>query len=207
MPWMENNDVSGKKRSPPQDESWSGDMKIADLFQMLCELIDSRFDQQEKMLDSCFDQQERKLDEIMKMREEQVSVKQAWSMMLGNHVFPWRQTGLQTRKFASARRAPPLQYKRCMGIAVLHKSVQDGPKTSTSFGVKTEPPDLPCREDVLVKNGAASPKSCLPSSEMHSPTAAGGLLPTGEASTATRATFKQPPLRFHSTEETDSKTI
>ena len=31
MPWMENNAVSGKKGSPPQDESGSGDMKIADL--------------------------------------------------------------------------------------------------------------------------------------------------------------------------------
>ena len=84
--------------------------------------------------------------------------------------------------------------------------VQDEPKISTGFGVKAEPPDLPCREDVLVENGATSPKSCLPSSEMRSPTAAGGLLPTDEASTATRTTFNQPPLRFYSTEETDSKT-
>ena len=51
------------------------------------------------------------------------------------------------------------------------QKVQDGPKTSTSFGMKAEPPDLPCREHVLVENGAASPKSCLPSSEMRSPTA------------------------------------
>ena len=45
MPWMANNAVSGKKGSPPQDESGSGDMKIEDLYRMLCELIDSRFDQ------------------------------------------------------------------------------------------------------------------------------------------------------------------
>ena len=67
MPWMENNAVSGEKGLPPQDESGSGDMKIADLFQMLCELIDSRFDQHKKKLDSLFDQQEKMLDEIMKM--------------------------------------------------------------------------------------------------------------------------------------------
>ena len=73
---------------------------------------------------------------------------------------------------------------------------QDGPRASTSFGVKAKPPDLPCREDVLVMNGAASPKSCLPSSEIRSPTSAGGLLPTGEASTATRTTFNQLPLRM-----------
>ena len=35
MPRMENKAISGKKGSPPQDESGSGDMKIADLFQML----------------------------------------------------------------------------------------------------------------------------------------------------------------------------
>ena len=39
---------------------------------------------------------------------------------------------------------------------------------------------------------------------MCSPTAAGGILPTGEASIATRTTFNQPPLRLYSTEETNS---
>ena len=37
--------------------------------------------------------------------------------------------------------------------------VDPGPKTnSTSFGMKAEPPVLPCRHDVLVENGDASPK-------------------------------------------------
>ena len=86
--------------------------------------------------------------------------------------------------------------------------VDPGPKTnSTSFGLRTESPALPCRDDALVENGAVSPKSCLPSLEMRSPTAAGGLLPTGEASIAARTTYNQPPLRlYYSTEETDSKT-
>ena len=66
-----------------------------------------------------------------------------------------------------------------------------------------EPPDLPRREDVLVEEGATSPKSCLPSLEMHSSTAAGGLVPIGEASTASETNFNQPPLRFCVTEETD----
>ena len=85
------------------------------------------------------------------------------------------------------------------------QKVQDGPQTSISLGVMAEPPDLPCREEVLVKDGATSPESCLPSLEMHSSTAAGGLVPTGEASTATETNFNQPPLRFHSTEETYSE--
>ena len=55
------------------------------------------------------------------------------------------------------------------------RRVEPGPNTSsTSFGVKAEPPALPCRDDVMVKSGDAAPKSCLPSLEMRSSTAAGG---------------------------------
>ena len=85
------------------------------------------------------------------------------------------------------------------------RRVQDGPKISTCFGVIAKPPAFPCRDDVVVENGTAAPKSCLPFLEMRSPTASGGLLPTGEASIATRITFNQPPLRLYSTEETNSK--
>ena len=81
--------------------------------------------------------------------------------------------------------------------------VQDRTKTSITFGVEAEPPDLPCREDVLVEDGATAPKLCLPSLEMRTTTAAGGLVPTGKTSTATETNFNQPPLRFCSTEETD----
>ena len=52
--------------------------------------------------------------------------------------------------------------------------VQDGRKISTCFGVMAEPPALLCRDDAVVENGAAAPKSCLPSLEMRSPTAADG---------------------------------
>ena len=41
--------------------------------------------------------------------------------------------------------------------------------------------------------------------KMRSPTAAGGLLPTFEASIATMTTYNQPPLRLYSTGETNSK--
>ena len=83
--------------------------------------------------------------------------------------------------------------------------VDPGPKThSTSFGMKAEPPDLPCREDVLFENGAAAPKSCLPLLKMRTIAAAGGLIPTGEISTAPKTTLNQPPRRL-STEEADCK--
>ena len=85
------------------------------------------------------------------------------------------------------------------------QKVQDGPKTSITFGMEAEPPDLPCREDVLIEDGATAPQSCLPSLEMRSPTAAGGFVSTGKASTSKRTNFNQPPLRFCSTKETDLK--
>ena len=68
---------------------------------------------------------------------------------------------------------------------------------STSFGDDcTGPPALPySEENALVDNGAAAPKSCFQPLEMHTTTAAGGLLPTGETSTATKITFNQPLLR------------
>ena len=81
------------------------------------------------------------------------------------------------------------------------QKLQDGPKTSITFGVEAEPPDLPCRNDVLVEEGATSSKSCLPFLDMRSPPAAGGLVPTGEASTATETTSNEPLLRFYATEE------
>ena len=70
--------------------------------------------------------------------------------------------------------------------------IQDGPNTSTSFGVKAEPPALPCRDNVLVENDAVAPKSCLSRLEMRTPKAVGGSIPTGKTSTTTRTTFDQP---------------
>ena len=87
------------------------------------------------------------------------------------------------------------------------RRVEHGPNTnSISVGMMLEPPALPCKDDVLVENGDASPKSCLPFLEMRLPSAASGLLPTGEAFTTTRTTFNKPPIWFYSTEETDSTT-
>ena len=84
--------------------------------------------------------------------------------------------------------------------------VQTGPKTtSTNFGAKAEPPALPCTDDAVVENGATAPKSCLSPLEMCSPTVAGGLLPTGETSTATRTTFDYSTLWFCQTKETHSE--
>ena len=49
------------------------------------------------------------------------------------------------------------------------RRVEPGPNTnSTSFGVKAEPPALPCRDGVVVECGDAAPDSCLQALEMRS---------------------------------------
>ena len=75
------------------------------------------------------------------------------------------------------------------------RRVEPGPNTnSTSFGVKAEPPALSYRNDVVVESGDAAPTSCLPSLEMRTTTATGGLVPTGKTSTATETTSNEPLL-------------
>ena len=94
--------------------------------------------------------------------------------------------------------------KRTEGAATVVQAMHGD---TTSFGGdSTECRVLPClRDDALVGNGAAVPKSCLSPLEMRTTTAAGGLLPTDMTSTTTRTTFDQPPLGFYSTKETNSK--
>ena len=93
------------------------------------------------------------------------------------------------------------------GESCFAKRVQAGPKSSTSSGDDfTGPPALLCsRDDALVGNGIATPKSRLSPLEMRTPTATGGLLPAVITSTAKRITFNQLPLRFCSTEDTNSE--
>ena len=87
--------------------------------------------------------------------------------------------------------------------------VDSDPKRSTSFGDDfTGPPAPPCsRDDALVGNGFASPKSCLSSLEMRTPTAAGGLLLTSKTSTATITILHQLPLWFCPPEEMNLGTL
>ena len=62
------------------------------------------------------------------------------------------------------------------GDSYFAKRVQAGLTSSTSFGMKAEPPSLPRRDDLLVDIGAAAP------------TADGGLLLAGIASSGMRTT-------------------
>ena len=77
------------------------------------------------------------------------------------------------------------------------KKVDPNPMRLTSFSDDSiKPPAFPCRDDAKIGKGAAAPKPCLSPEEMHTPTAAGGLLPVGTASTAIRTIF--PPTTFFS---------
>ena len=174
--------------------------------------MDSRFDKQQKRMDSfldgmdsCFDRWNMKLDEIsdeMRKMDEHVTRLEhgARQPRLAMEADGPANFKTQERTEGAAKAVQAMRGDSCTA----EQKVRDGPKTSTTFGVEAEPPDLPCREEVfLVEEGATSTESCLPSLEMRSSTAAGGLVPTGEASTAMETSFNQPPLRFCSTEETD----
>ena len=158
-----------------------------------------------KIMESCFDRLDRKLD----------GMAEDWRT-IDPHVASLEPDALQPRLAIVADgqantnicertegAVKAVQTKH--GDSCIAQRVQDEPETSTCFGVMAEPPDLPCREDVLVENGAAAPKSCLPSLEMRTTTAAGGLPSTSEISTATKTTFNKSHLRLSSTEEMNSK--
>ena len=154
-------------------------------------------------MDSYSDRRNRKLDEISdetRVMDEHVTIslehgarQPRLTMEADRHA----NTKTQERTEGAAIAVQTMRGDSCTA----EQKVQGGPKTSITFGVEAEPPDLPCREDVLVEEGATSPESCLPSLEMRSPTAAGGLVPTGEASTAMETTSNEPLLRFYASEE------
>ena len=85
--------------------------------------------------------------------------------------------------------------------------VDPDPICLASFGDdSTGPPALPCsRDNALVDNGASAPKPCLSPVEMRTRTAAGGLLPAGTASTATRTIFLRPLFSWSLVGETKKR--
>ena len=145
-----------------------------------------------------FDRRDKKLDEISvevrKMEQHVTSLEHgARQPCLAIEADGYANTKTQERTEGAAKAVQAMRGASCTA----EQKVQDGPKTSIIFGVEAEPPDLLCREDALVEEGATSPEFCT--------TADGGLVPTGEASTATETTSNEPLLRFYATEETNPK--
>ena len=192
---------------PQKEELESGQLTWGDMHR-LCE---ERFDRQLKRMDSFFDRMDDRLNkqfdeiskEIRKMGQDvtrlEHEARQPRFAMEADGPADTTKTRERTEGAATA-----VQLMR--GGWFSARRVKPGPTTnSTSFGVKAEPPALPCRDDVVVESGPAASESCLPSMEMRSSTAAGGLVPTGDASKASKTTLNEPPLRFCLTEETDPK--
>ena len=180
----------------PLKELGSGQPKMEDVYRMMKETLD-RWD--------------KKLNEISDKTNELSDVMNQHETRLEHGA---RQPRLATE--ADGQQADTRTSERTEGAATAAQAmrgdcfsarrVEPGPTTnSTSFGVKTEPPALPRRDDSVVECGAAAFESCLSSMEMRSSTTAGGLVPTAEASKASETTLNEPPLRFCLTEEMDLK--
>ena len=182
-----------------QEDFGSGQPKLADVYRPSDE---SLIRQQIKLMRSHFEEQKEMLDKFKDdisrfLYQHEASLEQgAWQPRLaveadgpGNTKTRERTEGASTAVQSIHRDS----FSTCR--------VDPGPETSTSFSVKAEPPARPCRKDILVEDGAAAPKSCLPSLEMRSPTADGGLVPTGKTFKATEITV----LQFYSTKEEDSR--
>ena len=173
-----------------QDEFGSDEPTMVGLYRMIKE----RFDQSDRYLHRMknhFDQQDTKLDKLTENLER-----------ANQRVASFDQDARQPRLAIEAGVTPDKKTReRTEGAATTVQAmhgdsfpanrVDPDPKSPTSFGDDSIGPSAPLcsRDDTLVGNGAAAPKSCLSPLEMRSPRAAGGLLPTDKTSTATRTSF------------------
>ena len=106
-------------------------------------------------------QQEIRLDKITRLLEQLSAClkDEARQSRLAMETDGPANTKTQERMEGATTAVQSMRGDRCTA----EQKVQNGPKTSITFDVEAEPPDLPCREDVLVEDSATAPKSCLPS--------------------------------------------
>ena len=193
---------------PPKEELGSGQLTWGDVYR-LCE---ERFDRQLKIMDSYFDRLDKKLDENS---EERIKIDQHVTRL--EHEARQPRLAMEadgpadTTKTRGRTEGAATAVQAMRGDWFSARRIEPGPTTNlTSFGVKAGPPALPCRDDSVVESGAAAFESCLSPMEMRPSTAAGGVAPTGKASTASETTSNEPLFRFYETEEMnpegDSKT-
>ena len=154
---------------------------------------------------SQLDQQVKKLDEMVEEERLKDSREASPEQNVRQPRFALEAEGPPDTKIRERNEGAAKAVQAVYGDSYAANGVDPDPMCSTSFGDDCTPVLPYLREGALVDNGAATLKSCLPPLEMRSPKAAGGLLPTGEASIVTRATYNQPPLRLYSTEERNSK--
>ena len=225
--------VSREKGSPPQGESGSGKMEMADFFKML----NSRLDEQEKRSDSRFEAfQEDLRNTIQRLEELQLRVPRPRLADVGvQERKSGELEGIATEAGERRITQPELQHQAHQPRLAMKADVQEDKKTReitedfaqdgrlgdissdrvhdpmhlTSFGDKdyTEPPAFPCRDDALVNQGHEVAKPCLSPVEMiRMSTSAGSLLDGGATSiTKTQGTNFPPQLLPWSFRETSEE--
>ena len=175
----------------PQQEEFGPDQPtLADVYR----LFEERFERQLKEVKSHLNKIDELADKMRAAKQHLAGLKQDArqpSLAMEADVPSYTKTCERTGGAAAT-----VQGKH--GDSCSANQVDPDPMCLTSFGDdSTVPPALPCsRDDALVGNGAAAPKSCLSLAEIRTLTAAGGLLHAGTTSTATRTTFDQPSLWF-----------
>ena len=105
---------------------------------------------------SHFEQLEKKLDEIkelMRLLKQQLTSqeKDVRQPRLAMEADETANTKTRERTEGAATAVHAMHGGNCTA-----QKVQDGPKTSISFGMKAEPLDLSCRDDVVVESGDAA---------------------------------------------------
>ena len=159
------------------------------------------------MIEELFDKSDRKLDELMEMTR---GTDQLLASLEQNaqqpHLAMEADVPADEKTRGHTKGAANIAVQTMHGDSFFANRADPDPKSSTSFGDdSTGSPALPCsRNDALVGNGAAALKPCLSTLEMCPTTVAGGLLPVGMASTATRIIYDQPTLWFCLTEGINS---
>ena len=154
-----------------QEELGSGHPTVEDVYSMVTELFDKSLWRLEKLT-----------EDLKSINRRVASLEQGdWQPCLAMEADGPANTKTRERTNGAAAVIQAIHGDRCSA-----NRVQVGSKTtSTSFGVNAESSALPCRNDVVVENGTATPKSCVSPLEMRTTTAAGGLLPTVKTTTAT----------------------
>ena len=184
----------GNDPVPLKEELGSGQPMTEDVYRMIKEALV----QWDKMLNEILDKMEEQTEVLKKQRLTRLE-HGARQPRLATEADGQADTKTRERTEGAATAVQAMR-----GDCFSARRVEPGPTTNpTRFGVKAEPPALPCRDDSVVECGTAASESCLPSMEMRPSIASGGLVPTGEASNASKTTYNQPPLRFCSTEKTD----
>ena len=146
----------GNDPVPLKEELGSGQPTMEDVYRRM------------KLMMSHFEEKMDELSEEMRMMDQHVTRLEPGARQPRLAMEADRQASTKTRERTEGA-ATAVQAMRgdCFSV----RRVEPGPTTnSTSFGVKAEPPALPCRDDSVVECGAAASESCLPSIEMRSST-------------------------------------